>query len=845
MVVEYQSLYNEYWQRPDRFGSVSFNDAGALARRIVATLGAGSYLDVGCGMGDLVQALLLRGMDAHGIDVSEVAVAEGSRRAPGRFVQGSILNLPYDNKSFDNIISTDCLEHIAPEDIELALSELRRVARNGVFLIIATRKDRDNYWHLTVKDQDFWEQEAIKIGLRRHPGYFGCVDYASLNHDLGNVTLILEPVPERCREEWPLTRLALERDLHMDMSREAGSRSDAHLIRYHHAAALVRPGDTVLDAACGFGYGSWLIATRTQAERVVGLDFDSGAVAYARSAFSSPKLVFAQATLPGELSQYEDHSLDLVVCFETLEHVAEPAALLAQFARLLKPCGRVIVSVPHNWSDESGRDPNPHHMDVYDWPKLKALLSDAFLVDRAAAQTADRAKVDGAWTRQRRGWRSFDPKRDAPPCPAEWLIAVGMTRFVGLDLPDWTPWPTVAGQGSAIAPVDFTRMLDNPWLSRGLLDRGQRIQETEALARLCGELARGSGRQDAAAALTVLGYTYLGAAAHPAEQMPVALDAIEAWLRAEPESGAPQDLRWRISLTFVAARLCQKIGDLPQAEMWLERCLDHDPAIFGPMLFTKTVEAAHRLGWLRRARGDHARAAAAWRRGMAEAVRGLGMDMSAAFGEFGLRYDFAFDEIAQFCEMANLCAIALERLETDPANAERQSEMLGRPRERIETLQGQLREARAQLQRAPGPELETHKSWALQTLIRPNKWCRAPGSPNAALALHPTKLGRCEQPEAVMALTFSKAARHAVFIAEAANSSAANKGSVLLYGGANVLDASLQSIELPPKQPVAIVLPVSELLLDHKGMIRFIVCPSDTAKGISYTETLIRFVGTS
>ena len=55
-----------------------------------------------------------------------------------------------------------------------------------------------------------------------------------------------------------------------------------------------------------------------------------------------------------------------------LEHLPEPDLLLAELHRVLTPEGRVYASVPNDWSDETGEDPNPFHFHVYDWPRLLA-----------------------------------------------------------------------------------------------------------------------------------------------------------------------------------------------------------------------------------------------------------------------------------------------------------------------------------------------------------------------------------------------------------------------------------------------------------------------------------------
>ena len=75
----------------------------------------------------------------------------------------------------------------------------------------------------------------------------------------------------------------------MDMLRDTGPRADAHVSRYEFARALIRPGDRVLDASCGLGYGSALLAGGTLAEFVLGVDVDESAMHYATEHYAGDR----------------------------------------------------------------------------------------------------------------------------------------------------------------------------------------------------------------------------------------------------------------------------------------------------------------------------------------------------------------------------------------------------------------------------------------------------------------------------------------------------------------------------------------------------------------------------
>ena len=118
-----------------------------------------------------------------------------------------------------------------------------------------------------------------------------------------------------------------------------------HYQRYLGVRERVR-GKVVLDAACGEGYGSDLIAST--AERVTGLDIDAETVERARETYKGRKnLRFLQGSI--EKIPLENASVDAVVSFETIEHVPEAVqqSFLEEISRVLRPDGFLIMSTPN------------------------------------------------------------------------------------------------------------------------------------------------------------------------------------------------------------------------------------------------------------------------------------------------------------------------------------------------------------------------------------------------------------------------------------------------------------------------------------------------------------------
>ena len=146
-----------------------------------------------------------------------------------------------------------------------------------------------------------------------------------------------------------------------------------HAQRYRFAAKFVR-GKRVLDAGCGTGYGSCMIADAGASE-VVAVDISEEALEVARKEFARPNLRFVCDDCEA-LSRVQDQ-FDVILSLESLEHFHSADKFLEAVLGRLSPSGTFVCSTPNG--NSSGKRPeNPYHVHEYSAAEMQHLLGKHF-----------------------------------------------------------------------------------------------------------------------------------------------------------------------------------------------------------------------------------------------------------------------------------------------------------------------------------------------------------------------------------------------------------------------------------------------------------------------------------
>lgn len=156
-----------------------------------------------------------------------------------------------------------------------------------------------------------------------------------------------------------------------------------HVHRYA-LARQIAAGKRVLDVACGEGYGAALVAPVARA--VTGVDVSAEAIRHAQARYGlRPNLTFRE----GDATRLDvgEGQFELILSFETLEHVEAQEDLVAGLARAMAVGGCALISSPDKatYSDATGYRNEFHVRELYR-DELVALLSRHFRIVRLYGQ---------------------------------------------------------------------------------------------------------------------------------------------------------------------------------------------------------------------------------------------------------------------------------------------------------------------------------------------------------------------------------------------------------------------------------------------------------------------------
>lgn len=290
-------------------------------------------------------------------------------------------DIPFPDDYFDLIISEDVLEHVS--NTEFTFVEINRVLKlNGQHIFtVPIHENKRTIKRDALKNKVYHGDPIREIGAFVYTDFGNDIELIIDNYGMKTERFLLhrfyDAIDITDIDEEYENYLSLRNDLlrffkynsivlcstkiknlphekkgggNMNFTGERyipgkafGEIESEHMHRYMALADIVN-GKVVLDAACGEGYGTSILSDT--AKQVYGIDISEESIEYAKSKYKRDNIKYSQCSI--EKLDFEDEFFDVIVSYETIEHVGEDIQenFLKEAKRVLKKDGILIISTP-------------------------------------------------------------------------------------------------------------------------------------------------------------------------------------------------------------------------------------------------------------------------------------------------------------------------------------------------------------------------------------------------------------------------------------------------------------------------------------------------------------------
>lgn len=142
----------------------------------------GKVLDIGCGKGYFLFDLkkIRPDIEVFGIDISEYAIKNSKEEIRDRLVTGSATKLPWEDNTFDLIVSMTTLHNLYNYELDAALKEINRVGKKNKYICVEsyrTETEKMNllYWQLTCEAFNRPEEWIHIFNQNRYDGDYSFI----------------------------------------------------------------------------------------------------------------------------------------------------------------------------------------------------------------------------------------------------------------------------------------------------------------------------------------------------------------------------------------------------------------------------------------------------------------------------------------------------------------------------------------------------------------------------------------------------------------------------------------------------------------------------------------------
>ncbi len=310
------------------------------------------FIDIGCANGGHMEKLYQKGIKGIGLDLSIPNIIKGITNKPYlKFIHGFAENIPFNSEYFDIAILGDVVEHFRNQTN--TLSEILRVVKKGFVICFPndTKQTEEHISPITVDsfikicnifklEYTFFNKNGQKIDIQKENNFYWIFARTQKTKETNNI--INKYLKKRKTHFEDKKRV-----LNIDQWKWGinHNRHQTEIDRFEITALTIK-GKNILEVACGNGDLSIYLAKK--GFNITGIDISKEGInqckVYSKQEKTEKNTKFY--VMDGTKLSFDNNSFDSVIFPEVFEHVSSTREFINEAVRVLKPNGKIFISVP-------------------------------------------------------------------------------------------------------------------------------------------------------------------------------------------------------------------------------------------------------------------------------------------------------------------------------------------------------------------------------------------------------------------------------------------------------------------------------------------------------------------
>ncbi len=167
-----EEVWNKFYKKSSKYIYWPSEEIFTFVEKYLGNLNGKNVLDIGCGAGRHLLMFNEKGCNTFGIDSSKEAISTSKRflkkwNAKPKLRLANCTGIPFKEDLFDIVVLLGVFHYLSPEDQLKTMKEVKRVSKNGAWIIYSLRSKNDSRYKIGEKTRKntFLQDKPGKKGI--------------------------------------------------------------------------------------------------------------------------------------------------------------------------------------------------------------------------------------------------------------------------------------------------------------------------------------------------------------------------------------------------------------------------------------------------------------------------------------------------------------------------------------------------------------------------------------------------------------------------------------------------------------------------------------------------------